>query len=227
MTFPSALIVAGREPPRVVAVHEPGSLLDMSSESSDAELVQRFKQGDREAYAQIVRRYQHRVFTMCARWMGDRQIAEEVAQDVFLALFKSLDRFRGDAQLSTWIYRVVVNHCKNRKQYRRRRHMDRHEALEGKRPDDEGPVRQLPDEGPGTDARLHAVEAEDLVQSGLAQLDEEQRQIIVLRDVQDLPYEEIASILDLPRGTVKSRLHRARAQLATVLSRRIKKEDVM
>ncbi|MEM6927237.1 MAG: sigma-70 family RNA polymerase sigma factor [Myxococcota bacterium] len=200
----------------------------MSSESSDAELVQRFKQGDREAYAEIVRRYDNRVFTLCMRWMGDRQLAEDVAQDVFLALFKSLSKFRGDAQLSTWIYRVVVNHCKNRRQYRRRRHMDRHEALEGRRADDDdGPVRQIPDDGPGTDAPLHAAEAEDLVQSGLAQLDEEQRQIIVLRDVQDLSYEEIGSILDLPRGTVKSRLHRARAQLATILGRRVKKEDVM
>ncbi len=200
----------------------------MSSESSDAELVQRFKQGDRDAYAEIVRRYQHRVFTMCLRWMGDRQVAEEVAQDVFVALFKALDRFRGDARLSTWIYRVVVNHCKNRRQYRRRRHFDRHEALEGRRADGEdAPTRQLPDEGPATDARLHAAEAEDLVQTGLAQLDEEQRQIIVLRDVQDLSYDEIGSILDLPRGTVKSRLHRARAQLATILGRRVKKEDVM
>jgi len=200
----------------------------MSSESSDHELVQRFKQGDREAYAEIVRRYQHRVFTLCVRWMADRQVAEEVAQDVFLALFKSLARFRGDAQLSTWIHRVVINHCKNRKQYRHRRKMDRHEALEGRRdPADDGPVRQIPDEGPGTDAPLHAAEAEDLVQSGLAQLDEEQRQIILLRDVQDLSYEEISSILDLPRGTVKSRLHRARSQLATVLGRRVKKEDVM
>ncbi|MEN0066088.1 MAG: sigma-70 family RNA polymerase sigma factor [Myxococcota bacterium] len=199
----------------------------MSSETSDAELVRRFKQGDREAYAEIVRRYQHRVFTLCVRWMGDRQVAEEVAQDVFLALYKSLSKFRGDAQLSTWVYRVVINHCKNRRMYRRRRHMDRHEGLEAPKGDDDGPIRQIPDEGPGTDAPLFASEAEELVQSGLQQLDEEQRQIIVLRDVQDLSYEEISSILNLPRGTVKSRLHRARAQLATVLGRRVKKEDVM
>ncbi|HHO52621.1 MAG TPA: sigma-70 family RNA polymerase sigma factor [Deltaproteobacteria bacterium] len=200
----------------------------MSSQPSDAELVRRFKDGDREAYAEIVRRYQDRVFTLCLRWMGDREVAEEVAQDVFLALYRSLVRFRGDAQLSTWVYRVVINHCKNRRLYRRRRHMDRHEALDGEPRDaDEAPGRQLADEGPGTDAPLHAREAGELLQRALAQLDEEQRHIVVLRDVQDLSYEEISDILELPRGTVKSRLHRARSQLAAVLSRRISREDVV
>jgi RNA polymerase sigma-70 factor (ECF subfamily) len=194
---------------------------------SDAELVRRFKEGDRGAYSEIVRRYQDRVFTLALRWMGDRQVAEEVAQDVFLALFRSLSRFRGDAQLSTWIFRVVVNHCKNRRLYRRRRHMDKHEALEGESKDNDAPGRQIADEGPGTDAALHAQEAGVLLQEALERLDEEPRQIIVLRDIQDLSYEEIADILDLPRGTVKSRLHRARAQLAQLLGRKISKEDIV
>ena len=200
----------------------------MSSALSDAELVGRFKEGDRSAYAEIVRRYQDRVYTLCLRWMGDREVAEEVAQDVFLALFKSLSRFRGDSQLSTWVYRVVVNHCKNRKLYRRRRKMEQHEALEGSAPEtDDGPVRQLADSGPGTDAPLHTREANELLYAALDQLDEEQRQIILMRDVQDLSYEEIADILGLARGTVKSRLHRARATLARVLSRTLSKEDVV
>ncbi len=200
----------------------------MSSSSSDAELVGRFKAGDREAYAEIVRRYQDRVFTLCARWMGDREVAEEVAQDVFLALYRSLETFRGDAQLSTWVYRVVVNHCKNRRLYRKRRHMERHEALEGERKDDDdSPKRQIPDIGPGTDAPLHTREATELLHTALDQLDEEQRQIIVLRDVEDLSYDEISDILGLARGTVKSRLHRARSSLAKVLSRHVSKEDVV
>jgi len=195
---------------------------------TDAELVRRFKEGDRSAYAELVRRYQDRVYTMCLRWMGDPVIAEEVAQDVFVALFRSLANFRGDAKLSTWIYRVVINHCKNRKLYRRRRQTDRHEPLEGTRAaDDDGPSRELPSPDPGTDALTHRSEAERLVREALAQLDEETRRIIVLRDVQDLAYEEISELLDLPRGTVKSRLHRARAQLATILSRKIGREDVL
>lgn len=192
---------------------------------SDAKLVRRFKQGDREAYAEIVRRYQHRVYTMCVRWVGDRQVAEEVAQDVFLALFKALADFRGDAQLSTWIYRVVSNHCKNRKMYRFRRKVSQHESIHA-RPEEEGPHRELPDPNQHTDARTHRAEAERLVQQALAELDDSARRIIVLRDVEDLSYEEISEILDLPRGTVKSRLHRARARLARVLARRLSPEDI-
>jgi RNA polymerase sigma-70 factor (ECF subfamily) len=194
---------------------------------SDAELVRRFKEGDRTAFAEIVRRYQDRVFTMCVRWMGDEAVAEEVAQDVFLALFRSLAEFRGDAQLSTWIYRVVINHCKNRRLYRKRRATDRHEPLEGEARDGEEGSRQLAADQPATDWLLHRGEAEVLVREALALLDEEPRAIIIMRDVDDLSYEEIGEILDLPRGTVKSRLHRARADLAKVLSRKLGKEDVI
>lgn len=192
---------------------------------SDAELVRRFKEGDRNAYAEIVRRYQHRVFTQCLRWMGDERIAEEVAQDVFLALFRALRDFRGDSQLSTWIYRVVVNHCKNRRLYRKRRAEDRHEPLEGTGREDE-PQRQIAADQPDTDIGRRRTEAERLLREGLDKLDEEQRAIIVMRDIEDMAYEEIADILEVPRGTVKSKLHRARAELARVLGRKIGNDDV-
>jgi RNA polymerase sigma-70 factor (ECF subfamily) len=205
-----------------------GLLLAMVGRPSDAELVQRFKDGDRDAYAEIVRRYQHRVYTMCARWMRNDGVAEEVAQDVFIALYRALPDFRGDARLSTWVYRVVVNHCKNRSLYQKRRKHQQHEPLEGPRPEDEdAPRRQLAGDEPGPDAGRQRTEAERLVREGLALLDEEQRQIIVLRDIEDLAYEEIGEIMGLPRGTVKSRLHRARARLAEVLGRRIDERDVL
>lgn len=202
-------------------------LLAMVHHPSDSELVSRFKEGDRQAYTEIVRRYQDRVYSLCFRWMKNDQVAREVAQDVFLALYRSLPKFRGDAQLSTWIYRVVINHCKNKKLYRRRRHSDFHEPLEGRRVDDDQPARQIAHDGPGTDAVVHQSEAEALVREALDSLDEEQRMIIVLRDVEDRGYEEIAELLGLNRGTVKSRLHRARATLAKVLSRKIDKRDVI
>ncbi len=200
--------------------------LAMAIGPTDADLVHRFKAGNRNAFSEIVRRYQDRVFSMCVRWMGDRQVAEDVAQDVFIALFRSLQNFRGESRLSTWIYRVTINHCKNKRLYRKRRHVHQHESLEGDRGDDV-PVRQLADDGPGPDAHTHRTEAEVLVHEALAQLDDDQQQIILMRDVHDLSYEEISDILDLPRGTVKSRLHRARGQLATVLARSLKPEDVI
>lgn len=202
-------------------------LLAMMSDLSDAELVRNFKEGDRSAYAEIVRRYQNRVYSLCHRWLSNDQVAEEVAQDVFVALFKSLHGFRGDAQLSTWIYRIVINHCKNRRLYRMRRKVDRHDPIDGDPRDEDPRAVQLASTGPGTDAGLHRQEAGRLLSAGLAELDEEQRHIILLRDIEDLSYEEIGEILGLPRGTVKSRLHRARAQLAKLLSRRIRKEDIV
>ncbi|HJN76272.1 MAG TPA: sigma-70 family RNA polymerase sigma factor [Myxococcota bacterium] len=202
-------------------------LFGMVSRPSDAELVRRFKEGDRDAYSELVRRYQNRVFSMCLRWMGSRSIAEEVAQDIFLALFKALPRFRGDAQLSTWVYRVTVNHCKNRDLYRRRRAHGRHDSIDGSRDNDDGPARQYADEGPGTESRTNQSEASKLLQDALEALDEDQRRIIVLRDVEDLSYDEIANILELPKGTVKSRLHRARHELARKLGRRISIADVV
>jgi RNA polymerase sigma-70 factor (ECF subfamily) len=192
---------------------------------SDSELVDRFKGGERRAFHEIVVRYQDRVYTLCYRWLGDAPLAEETAQDVFLALFKSLGGFRGDAQLSTWIFKVTLNHCRNRRLHRSRRGFGRTESL-GPRPEEEGPERQIADEGPGADAGTDAREAQALVSAALERLDEDHRQILILRDVEDLSYEEIADILELPRGTVKSRIHRARAELAAVLARRIGPEDV-
>ncbi len=200
-------------------------ILAVLAELSDSELVARFKTGDRHAFSQIVRRYQNRVYSLCLRWLGEPGLAEEVAQDVFVALFRSLVRFRGESSLSTWIYRVTINHCKNKRLYRNRRRHDRHEPLEGRQRDD-APARQLAAGGRGAEAGAEVSEAQLLVEEGLAALSEEHRRVIVLRDIQDLDYVEIAQILDLPRGTVKSRLHRARTELARVLRNRISKEDV-
>lgn len=193
--------------------------------SSDAVLVERFKKGDRHAFHEIVVRYQDRVYTLCFRWLGDAPTAEETAQDVFLALYRSLANFRGDSQLSTWIFKVTLNHCKNRRLHRSRRGWGRTESL-GPRPEEEGPERQIASDGPGADHGTDSREARALVSAALERLDDDHKQILLLRDVEDLSYEEIADILELPRGTVKSRIHRARAELATVLGRQIGPEDV-
>jgi RNA polymerase sigma-70 factor (ECF subfamily) len=200
-------------------------ILAVVSQLSDSELVARFKSGDQHAFSHIVRRYQDRVFGLCLRWLGERSLAEEVAQDVFVALYRSLGRFRGESSLSTWIYRVSVNHCKNKRLYSSRRRRDRHEPLEGRERDD-APARELPAGGRGTEIGVELSQAQRLVHEALEAISEEHRQVIILRDIQDLDYHEISEILELPRGTVKSRLHRARTELARVLRNRIGKEDV-
>lgn len=193
---------------------------------TDAELVERFRDGNRAAFDEIVRRYRDRVYTLCRRWLDEEEAAEEVTQDVFLALFRSLAGFRGDARLSTWIFKVTLNHCRNRRQYRRRRGYGRHEAL-GPRPEEDGPEREIADEQATSDAGRNRSEAGSLVMDALATLEEDHRQILLLRDVEDLSYDEIGEILDLPGGTVRSRIHRARSELAAVLARRVRKEDVL
>ena len=195
---------------------------------SDAELVERFKGGDRRAFNEITRRYQHKIYGICLRWLGHEQVAAEVAQDVFVSAFRALGRFRGDSKLSTWLYRIAINHCKNRKMYQRRRHTEKHESLDKPLGDEEDSRRrELPSDGPLPDSGIHRSEAQHLLQQALEKLDEEQRFIIVLRDMEDRSYEEIAELLNLPRGTVKSRLHRARSQLARHLSRNLTVEDVV
>lgn len=200
----------------------------MRRDLSDSELVDRFKSGDQAAYAEIVRRYQDRVYGLAYRWMSDEQIAREVTQDAFVAIFKALPRFRGESQLSTWIFRVVVNHCKNRRQYRRRRRTGFHEPLEGRAASHEdAPRREFAGDGPLPDAGADASDAKRLVDAALNELDDEFRVVLVLRDIEDRSYEEIAELLGMAKGTVKSRLHRARAQLAKVLARSVSAQDVL
>jgi RNA polymerase sigma-70 factor (ECF subfamily) len=202
------------------------ALLGLAAAPTDKALVHSFVGGDVDAFSQLVERYQDRVFTLCYRNLNDRQEAEEVAQEVFIALYRSLSSFRGESKLSTWVYRVTVNHCKNRRLYQQRRGAGRHEPLEGTRGDD-APPRQLPSNEPGTDRSTHRSEAERLLNLALNQMEDHHRSILVLRDIHDLSYQEISEALDLPRGTVKSRLHRARLELARLLERHVAKEDVL
>ena len=200
----------------------------MVAGSSDADLVARFQNGERRAFNEITRRYQHKIYGICLRWLGNEQVASEVAQDVFVSAFRALGRFRGDSKLSTWLYRIAINHCKNRRLYQYRRKKDRHESLDKPLGDeDDTRRRELPSDAPLPDASTHQTDAQRVLQEALSQLDEEQRYIIVLRDMEDRSYEEISELLGLPKGTVKSRLHRARGQLAKFLSRSITLEDVV
>lgn len=201
-----------------------GFFFGMTVEVSDGALVERYREGDVGAFEALVRRHQHRVFTLAYRWVGDAPVAEEIAQEVFLKLVTALADFRGDSSLRTWLYTVVINHCKNRHTYQNRRFAHAHEPLEGLNPDTA--PRELPDPRPIADHFAHEKHAGALLREGLAALDAEQRQIILLRDVEDLDYQEIADLLHLPRGTVKSRLHRARATLAERISRHHAPEDL-
>jgi len=185
-------------------------------------LLRRLKDRDERAFRELIEAHRDRVYNISFRMLGSRAEAEDVAQEVFIAVFKTIETFRGDSKFSTWLYRVAVNHCKNRIKYLARRHDRDRDELDETTNVQHGAVGAIG--GPGPRAPDHALEAqqmETLIQEAIAELDEEQRIVVVLRDVEDLSIEEICKITDLPEGTVKSRLHRARLVLRKKLQRHV------
>ena len=177
----------------------------------EKQLIRKLKRHDEAAFNEIVKRYQVKVFNMVLRMMGDPAEAEEVAQEVFITIFRSIDRFRGDSKFTTWLYRVTINHCKNRLKYLGRRGFHRSSSIDDMPERDYGALmKRSVDQA---DQILIGYEMEQIVKRAITELDEEFRLLIVLRDIQGMPYGEIAKITNLPDGTVKSRLHRARILL--------------
>ncbi len=198
-----------------------------SSSLSDDELVAAFLGGDRGAFEQLVVRYQARVFGICMRLLGSRQRAEEAAQEVFVKVFKNLDRFRGDSLFSTWLYRVTINHTRNVHSHRTRRRERDHRSLDADSANEEGTSAplQLSDPSPSAEEGLIADERVQHLREELLMLDPLWREILVLRDVEGLSYEDTAAALSVAPGTVKSRLHRARTELRKRMLRRAKREQ--
>jgi RNA polymerase sigma-70 factor (ECF subfamily) len=172
------------------------------------------RQRDEDAFEAMVDKYQHRVFNTVYRIIGDREEAKEVAQEVFIAVFKHVDSFRGDSKFSTWLFSIATNRAKNRIKYLARRnhkqHQDIQETPESKLDDNPGAVGGR---APQPDDEAMGRELEDVLQAGIESLNETYRTVVVLRDVENLTYEEISEALDVPEGTVKSRLYRARSKL--------------
>jgi RNA polymerase sigma-70 factor (ECF subfamily) len=185
----------------------------------DRKLVRRLRQRDEEAFCELVRVYQHKVFNVIYRILGDRAEAEDVAQEVFVSIFKHIDGFRGDSKFSTWIYRIATNHARNRLKYLGRRNHRDHQNFEDSHDaiKESSPLSGTIDR---PDEQLLGKELERVIQEGLASLTEIHRTILVLRDVEHLSYQEIAEIVELPEGTVKSRLFRARVALKEYIEAR-------
>lgn len=177
-------------------------------------LIRKLRERDEKAFREIVELYGDRVYNLTYRMLGNREEAEDLSQEVFITVFKSVDSFRGDSKFSTWLYRVAANHCKNRIKYLARRHdRDQSQYDEEVLRDRAAGALTAPSQAPMPDQHLEGVELERLMQSYIAALDEEHRLLIVLRDIEELSYDEICTITNLPEGTVKSRLHRARMAL--------------
>lgn len=170
--------------------------------------------GDGQAFEKLLTRYQNDVFNLCFRLLGDTQEAADCAQETFIRAYRSLKGFRREAKVSTWLYTIAVNTCKNREasaHYRRRRLMVSIDPAASR--EIPGTVLEIEDPAPSPLSQLIDREREALFQKAIDTLPQESKTIVILRDVEGLSYEEIAQISGLPLGTVKSRLARARQQI--------------
>ena len=175
----------------------------------DAECVRRVQRGDTDSFEVLVRRHEKAIFNLVYRLLGNYDEAAEVAQEVFLSAFKSIHQFRGEANFSTWLYRIGLNHASTRRKSlnsSQRRHL----PLDG--------TEVIADSAVDPAKSVEHKEIQQRVQEALNSLDPEDARIILLRDLQDVPYDDVAEMLDIPVGTVKSRLHRARQALRTNLA---------
>lgn len=185
---------------------------------SDAELVMRTCGGKSEAFAVLVSRYENQVFNAVMHLVGSRQDAEDIAQEVFMKAFRGLPRFRQKAKFSTWLYGIMLNCVRTHwRGQRRRRGML---SLDGGR-SEEDPSPDPPSGLDGPVALSERNETVELVRNAIDELARDLREIVVLRDIEELSYEEISEVLGLPLGTVKSRLFRARSVLKDKIAPRL------
>jgi RNA polymerase sigma-70 factor (ECF subfamily) len=179
-------------------------------------LIERCKRGDLAAFNDLVRKYEKQVYNFAYRLTGNYDDANDVAQDAFLRVFNAIGTFRGDASFSTWLFRITTNvFLDERKRAKAHPHASLDEYLEL---EESSVARQIEDPSPTPEAILEESERAQLLQKAIGGLPEYQRAMVTLYHGQQKSYEEIAEIMDLPIGTVKSRLNRARLALKEKLA---------
>ncbi|HZK86877.1 MAG TPA: sigma-70 family RNA polymerase sigma factor [Syntrophomonas sp.] len=177
---------------------------------SDQKLVKRTLHGDTRAFEELVETYQNKVYTLAYRYMGNEDDANDMSQEAFIKSFRSLKSYKGDASFGTWIYRITTNVCLDELRHRKRRvvpiSLDEPLATV----DGNEVEREIPDSSLAADKIYEQKEFSQHIQLLLDEMKPEHKSVIVLRDVMELSYEEIAAVLDCSIGTVKSRISRAR-----------------
>jgi RNA polymerase sigma-70 factor (ECF subfamily) len=177
---------------------------------NERELVERCRRGDDGAFQELIDRYKDLVFALIARTVQDRSRAEDLSQDVFLRIYRGLPYFRGEARLSTWIYRIVANLCAERRG---------REIPVVSIDDDDTRDRVTPS---SVDAHADDLERRDRLEKAIARLPAHYRLLVAAHYLEGVRYEELAEALKLPLGTVKTQLHRAKQQLRRLLETDLK-----
>jgi RNA polymerase sigma factor (sigma-70 family) len=182
---------------------------------ADEDLMERIVEGSEAAFALLVKRYQAKVTNLVFRFIYDRERAMEIAQEVFLRVFLHRKRYRRSGRFSTWIYTIAVNLAKN--EIRRRSRLRGVTSLDGLVEATGDSSAFLEDATPGPDRKAQQHRVEEAVMAAIQRLPGKYREVILLRDIQQLTYEEIEQVLNIPGGTVRSRINRARAALKRML----------
>lgn len=187
--------------------------------TEDQELIAECLAGDSDAFGRLVVRYQNRLYNTLVGVLGSAEDARDVAQDAFVHAFQKLGTFRGQSAFYSWLFRIAVNAAVSQKRKKRRTVASIDAARDAAGAE---PVDSHPDARPSHSLEL--TERQELVRQGLAQLSEEFRTVLVLKEIEGLKYDEIAEIVDCPIGTVRSRIHRARSELKQKLEVLLKTE---
>ena len=178
----------------------------------ESRIIRAVLDGDTNQFEHLIRAYEKQIYTLCLRTLGDRQDAMDASQEAFFRAYKALASFRGDSKFSVWLYRLASNVCLD---MLRKRSRSQTVSLT----EEEDAVLDIPDERFCPQTELEKKQLRQTVRRGLLHLDPEFRQVLILREISGLSYEEIARVTGLEPGTVKSRIFRARKKLAAILMR--------
>jgi RNA polymerase sigma-70 factor (ECF subfamily) len=194
------------------------------SEDSERQLLEQARMGDPNAFSILVERYSARLFGACFSFLGNRQDAEDCVQEAFIKAYRCLAEYSFLSTFYTWLYRIAINTCLDyRRKYLKRQHFSLDEALEM---DDSQVFQQIADRGPLPDEQAETAETVRLIRQEIARLPDYLKDILILRDLEGLSYHELAALLQLSEGTVKSRLSRARQQLMKMIRQREQTGDM-
>jgi RNA polymerase sigma-70 factor (ECF subfamily) len=184
------------------------------------EVIENCKAGDEKAFTEIVLQRQKRVFNIAYRMLGNSEEAKDLAQEVFISVFESIKDLKEEIKFDAWLTQITLNHCRNRWKYLKRRQYFSSDSLDDPIETEDGSMpRAIADPSDNPEILLEKKMIQQWIQRGLLELKENQRELLVLRDLQGFSYEEMGETLGLPEGTIKSKLHRARMELKEVLER--------
>ncbi len=190
----------------------------------ERELIKKSQKGDIESFEKLISSYQKKVFNIAFGMMRNHDDAYDISQEVFIRVFKSIRKFKGQSSFSTWLYRITTNACLD--ELRRRKNNKNIISIDQEIQLEEGEVfRQIEDDGPTPELAAERNELREIIGEAISQLSDEHKEVIVLRDIQGFSYDDIADIIKCPQGTVKSRINRARRTLKEILKNKMELWD--